>query len=393
MTAVIHHGPPGSYKSFAIVQDIVIPALMKGRTVVTNIRGLDDIDRIAQAMDVEIPDGTQLIHVGQRSKEDYEKMATFHHWVPVGALICIDEAQAVYPTRLRSLSVFDVPEGQERENYNGEAMPVDVERAFDMHRHFNWDIYISTPNIAKIHKEIRGVCEYAYRHRDMSGLLPWIKNQWREFKHDSEQSGKSVSHYIGSPVVKKADLRVFECYRSTATGEAKSSNENKNIFNDPKLRVFLSVAVFALCVFIYALWGAVERYSDRINQNTEASVTPSAAAPAVVTTPDNSSQVDSFPAEVSDRLTVPLSSLLSGRELFFAGSFFGRHYFTALGDKSQLTFTDIDFESAGFSVDVLSDCLAILRSPESVTYATCLPDIDDQKDRSVAASDAPERIF
>ena len=85
--------------------------------------------------------------------------------------------------------------------------------------------------------------------------------------------------------------------------------------------------------------------------------------------------------------------MLSGRELFFAGSFFGRHYFTALGDKSQLTFTDIDFESAGFSVDVLSDCLAILRSSESVTYATCLPDVDDQKDRSVAVSDAPERIF
>ena len=49
MTAVIHHGPPGSYKSFAIIQDVVIPALIQGRTVVTNIRGLNNIDRICEA--------------------------------------------------------------------------------------------------------------------------------------------------------------------------------------------------------------------------------------------------------------------------------------------------------------------------------------------------------
>lgn len=260
MTAVIHHGPPGSYKTFALVQRVIIPALQAGRVVCHNIRGLNSIPRICEAMGIEVPETAKLITVQHDSVEGFEYMARFFHWAPPGALIVMDEGQRVYPTRLRSLSEFDLPEPETFEN--GVQRPLTLENAFDQHRHMNWDIYISTTNVAKIHKEIRSVVEYAFRHRDLSGILPWLNNCWNEFKHDAEQSGKSVSHYIGTPRRYKSDPRVFGCYQSTATGEAKSSNENKSVFVDPKLRFFLGIIVLSISMFIYNLSNIADRYIE-----------------------------------------------------------------------------------------------------------------------------------
>ncbi|WP_221794602.1 zonular occludens toxin family protein [Oceanobacter mangrovi] len=260
MTAVIHHGPPGSYKTFALIQRVIIPALQQGRVVCHNIRGLDSIPRITEAMDIEVPESAQLICIKHDSQEGFEYMAKFFQWAPVGALIVMDEGQRVYPTRLRSLAEFDTPEDQRETLESGVQRPSNVENAFDQHRHMNWDIYISTTNVAKIHKEVRAVVEYAFRHRDMTGVLPWYKNKWREFKHDAEASGKSVSHYIGTPQLYKSDARVFQCYQSTATGKAKGSNENKSVFNDPKLRVFIGIVVLAICYLVYNVPKVADRF-------------------------------------------------------------------------------------------------------------------------------------
>jgi zona occludens toxin len=260
MTAVIHHGPPGSYKTFALIQRVIIPALEQGRTVCHNIRGLNSVDRIASTMEIDVPPEAKLICVKHDAQDGFEHMARFFQWAPVGALIVMDEGQRVYPTRLRSLAEFDTPDDQRETLESGIQRPSNVENAFDQHRHMNWDIYISTTNVAKIHKEVRSVVEYAFRHRDMAGVLPWYKNKWREFKHDAESSGKSVSHYIGTPALYSADARVFSCYNSTATGTAKGSNENKSIFADPKLRIFGAIAFLALIYFFYSATQVADRF-------------------------------------------------------------------------------------------------------------------------------------
>lgn len=393
MTAVIHHGPPGSYKTFAIVQDVVIPALKSGRVVVTNIRGLSDIDLVSKAMSVKFPDTARLMSVPHDSQDSFEHMARFFSWVPVGALVVMDEAQRVYPTRLRTLSEFDTPEHEREVLDSGVVRPFNVENAFDQHRHMNWDIYLSTTNISKIHKEVRAVCEYGYRHREMSGILPWYKNRWREFKHDPETSGKSVGHYIGTPVLRKSDKRVFECYKSTATGTAKGSNENKSVFNDPKLRIYLSIMVFAVVGFIYAMAGAVQRYSDRINAVDK---TGPEVSSQVVSVPSRSNTVrvsDPVPATSDDSLIVPLSTLLQGRTLYYTGSFFGEHYFTAIGRDNDLQFSGHDFEVSGYQLNILSSCVVSLVSGSSAFYATCPPTDDQNENRRRLAESSSDASF
>lgn len=305
MTAVIHHGPPGSYKTFALIQRVIIPALQAGRTVCHNIRGLNSVERIANAMMVDLPPEATLMAVEHDSHDGFEHMARFFQWAPMGALIVMDEGQRVYPTRLRSLAEFDTPTDERETLDSGVQRPSNVENAFDQHRHMNWDIYISTTNVAKIHKEVRSVVEYAFRHRDMAGVLPWYNNKWREFKHDAESSGKAVSHYIGTPELYTADTNVFECYQSTATGKAKGSSENKSIFADPKLRVFFAITILCVGYFIYSIAQMLERYEVGTEETAPSVVAP----PAVPNHPGTDLTAVKKPASDRSRLAPGLRYL------------------------------------------------------------------------------------
>ncbi len=243
MTAVIYHGPPGSYKTFSVTQDVIVPALKKGRLVVTNIRGLTSIDTIEQALNIQLPDTAQIMAL-PHTREGFYDIARFFHWAPKGALIVMDEGQRIYPTRQKTLAIFDFPGGKEA----AEEMerPATLEDAFDQHRHHNWDIYITTTHIDKIHREIRNVCEYGYRHRDVTGFLPWWRNRWKETKHDPSNNGTAPTHAVGQPRVRKADKRVFKCYQSTATGIAQKSSEGKNVFKNPKLIAVIGVMLVSI---------------------------------------------------------------------------------------------------------------------------------------------------
>ena len=146
-------------------------------------------------------------------------MGTFFHWAPVGALILMDEGQRVYPTRLRSLNMFDCTPPRATgfvDEHTGVEEDIEtVEEAFDCHRHMNWDIYISTPNIAKIHKEIRQVAEFGYRQKDLSSvstILAKFLGDIKRVKHNAEKSGDSESHALSS-TTHRINKKAFDCYQ------------------------------------------------------------------------------------------------------------------------------------------------------------------------------------
>jgi zona occludens toxin len=281
MATSIHHGPPGSFKSFTLVQRSVIDALKAGRVVITNIRGLTSIDRIRDQFDTDdfkIPDSADLIFVNTEVEQGRLLMAGWFHWVPLRALVIIDEGQRIYPDRrdfkLESLDQKIVPTGfavdeieiEINDEYTGQRYivrrPEDVFTAFDMQRHFQWDVFVSTPNIAKIKSPIREVAETAYRHKSLSGKLPaslsklfGFHNAWYEFQHDPENSGKLSSQIIGKPRKYRADERIFRCYQSTATGEHTESKADQTIIGDPKFRILAIALVLALGTIIFNLAG------------------------------------------------------------------------------------------------------------------------------------------
>lgn len=288
MATRIHHGAPGSYKSFTLVQRFAIPALIEGRAVVTNIRGFNSVDRvIAQFPDKDFSPNARIIWIDTTTQAGRTKMAKWFHWCPFGAMIIIDEVQQVYPDRrdfkLESLDKYTPEEGEIIEDIGlAEGRPEDVFTAYDKQRHYNWDIFCSTPNIAKVKKEIREVSEWAYRHRDLSGLLPWKKNTWIEHQHDAESSGKAASHRVGSPTEYKADPRVFACYQSTATGEHVASKAGRSIFQDKKL-----VGLFCLIIGCLLFMGYMFNHRQNLKaQHAGALSSPATQAPSRSPSPD-----------------------------------------------------------------------------------------------------------
>ncbi|MEQ5835471.1 zonular occludens toxin domain-containing protein [Marinobacter sp. NFXS9] len=250
MSIVIHHGHPGSYKSFGVLQRHAIPALEEGRTVVTNIRGFDSIEKVEEAMGLTLPDEAAILNVDTEGREAKDYMARWFHWVPHGAMVIIDEGQAIYPAKRKDFRPenLDYPGGHDQAQQD--ERPADMFEAYDMHRHYNWDVFICTPNISKVHGEIRQAAQVAFRHYSMGELLPWKKGKWREVEHDPENNGKSKSHAYGVPKEYKADTRVFATYRSTKTGEHQSNQGPQSVFKDKRVVAYLSISVIALVVFI-----------------------------------------------------------------------------------------------------------------------------------------------
>jgi zona occludens toxin len=257
----IHHGPPGSFKSFTLVQRFAIVALQQGRTIVTNIRDFDNLDLIKDAFpDLDFPSSARILWIDTRTADGRLVIACFYKWVPFGAMIVIDEIQQIYPDRrdfkLESLDKWlPHPDDIFDDGMISEGRPEDVFTAYDKQRHFNWDILASTTNIAKVKREIREVTDFAYRHRDLSGLIPWWKNRWIEHQHDPENNGKSKSHTAGAPKQYKADTRIFKCYSSTATGEHVANPFKRSIFTDPSILGF--IVLLGLCLaFFFAISGS-----------------------------------------------------------------------------------------------------------------------------------------
>lgn len=286
MATSIHHGAPGSFKSFSLVQRFAIPALKAGRCVVCNVRGFDSLDRIIEQFpDTVFPESARLIYLETTTRESRMVMAGWFHWVPIGALIIIDEGQEIYPDRkdfkLESLDTFVCPDGFEVEQ-TAEPRPVDVFTAYDKQRHYQWDIFISTTNIAKIKSEIRQVTEWAYRHRSLAGLFPWMKTSWMEHQHDAESNGKSESHRVGSPIRYKADPRIFKCYKSTATGEVTESQAGQSILKNPKL-LFAFFAIFT-SIFLFLYLVSTKKSSNDISEpvKSDSPVTAPVIAPSAL---------------------------------------------------------------------------------------------------------------
>lgn len=383
MTNVIHHGSPGSYKTYSIVQNVVIPALQAGRVVITNIRGLNDIEKIKSNLSISLPESASIWYI-QPDDDGFKLMSTFFHWAPAGALIAMDEGQRIYPTRNRRFDDLDlkidsiIHDQFDKPLINSETSqpilrPKTVENAFDQHRHFNWDIYISTPNISKIHKEIRHVVEWAYRHRNNSGLLPWLKNTWTEFRHDAENNGKSVSHYSGSPKRYKADPKIFNCYQSTATGVSKDSSENISIFRDSRLRFLFIVICLCLSYVFYSISSVLQRTKTETKTVDQVPV----VTPVQSLEKDSDISVPVSGSVVRNEAAAPVVSNepLKNAVIYYAGHINNQPIFTVRFSPSSsfITLTYDDMRHLGYSIKSISGSFVALSYSAKTIYAFTRP--------------------
>ncbi len=242
MSITIRHGANGSYKSASAIDEYFIPAAKEGRVVVTNIRGVSR-ERTMLIME-DVPDSFDVIFVDTDTAEGRAHIAKWFHWAPFGALLLFDEAGVIFPkiwtaTDIKSISY---PGGVEAAGVAGR--PATWVEAWEMHRHYNWDIVLTCPNIKSVRDDIRNTTEGAYKHKNRAIFGPLFKG-FNEGYHDATKNGTSQSdfYYIRS---KRCSSLAFKLYDSTKTGVFKNTLNGFNLFLTPRVLVLLAAAVGAI---------------------------------------------------------------------------------------------------------------------------------------------------
>jgi len=244
MAIKIHHGPNGSYKTSGAIQDDLIPALKSGRHIITNIRGLTR-DRVFKVFP-ELPSSLEIENLDLESLDDLEKMRTFPQWAPRGAFIIFDETQLIFIKSWREtdLRKFDFPGGAAAAKLADR--PINWLDGWTRHRHWNWDIILTTPNIGYIREDIRMTAEKAYLHSNLAVI--GIKGRYKESQHSATENKPAMK---GSMVtIKKINKRTFKLYESTATGSVSDTIAGKSIFRDPKVVLLLALPAIVFGNFL-----------------------------------------------------------------------------------------------------------------------------------------------
>ncbi|WP_343577299.1 zonular occludens toxin domain-containing protein [Pseudomonas sp.] len=276
MSIKIHHGPNGSYKTSGAIQDDAVPALKDGRVIITNVRGFT-LERAYEVFP-DLPNTAQIINLDLESLDDLERMRTWFQWAPRGAFLIFDETQLLFPKswREKDLEKFDFPGGPEAAH---EAdRPMNWLDAWTRHRHFNWDIVLTTPNISYIRDDIRMTCEMAYKHSNLAVI--GIPGRYKEAQHDAQLNRPPADGTIIE--YKRIKKQTFALYQSTATGKTQDTKAGKSLFRSPKLVLLL--ALLAACIGFVWYMGPLRTIGGEAAPTTAAPAAESPQDPAAANT-------------------------------------------------------------------------------------------------------------
>jgi zona occludens toxin len=219
---IIHEGVPGAGKSYDAVKKI-LAALKKGRTIYTNIDGLDRpecLEYISSYIGTTREDLADILFFIEKGK-----IQNFWDYTAEGSLIVIDEAQLFFNSR-------DFSKQSNREFSDWAST----------HRHHGYDLILITQRAERIDTAVRSLAEFKYRYRKLS------------FFGSMFNSGFMVYNYIGddpkhmSFAKRSYEKEIFPAYNSYV-GDATEQKFHKapNVFKHP---VFLSLPLI-FAAFIY----------------------------------------------------------------------------------------------------------------------------------------------
>jgi len=365
MAIKIHHGPNGSYKTSGAVWDDAVPAARAGRLIVTNVRGMSR-ERFENLFD-DLPSTFDVEFIDFESEIGLERIRTWFQWVPRNAFMIFDEAQTLFPQKWNDkyLERFDFPGGPDAAKLADR--PINFLDAWTRHRHFNWDIVLTTPNIKYVHSDIRGTSEAAYQHSNLALLGKWMKKivgkDYKEAMH-SAQENKAPTDGSNIVTLRKIDKRVFKLYDSTATGLHRDTMAGKNVLASPRILALVGVV---LAIFGYVYWSnGSAAFSNPLAVKPVAS-SPQVHQGAVPQSPvarDNVAVHGDSSKQINASDSTPLDPF-DGFEISVEGSLWNEEkgisfMFKMTKDGHQFSQTSKDLSLAGYSIFARGTCAAEL---------------------------------
>lgn len=248
-------GTPGSGKSYEAVKKIV-DNLMLGRTVCTNVDGMNDpkcleymknlvgMDDFTFDQRFRFLDSDQVKRFWKTEKvinlqfmQD-EESGVFNDIptevdeliCPHGSLIVIDEAHKPFNSR-------DWQNTSNRELADWAST----------HRHFGYDLVLITQDIEKVEKQVRSLTEWCYFFRKVNFFGGAVKKKYLCYSYSGDD-------HNGKPLAKSTrtyEDKYFPCYSSYSTSDAKEVGfmSHTNILKHP---IFYAIpVVIAFCLYMF----------------------------------------------------------------------------------------------------------------------------------------------
>lgn len=248
MSLQAYTGPPGAGKSYALMADVIVPAVMKGRRVLTNLDGVKPdlvrqycIDKGATAPgEVVLFDGHDSIKEGFFPRNNDDQDATLRP----GDLFVMDEVRMYWPRR--------------------GAFPGHLVNFIRYHRHFtaadgtSTDMVLATQLASDFHQDFRGVTERTFRFKKLGTIGLKDRYVWEMWEGHLQSKGESVATGNG-----KYKDEIFQLYKSYSGGVGKETavDTRANVFKSPKTWAIVAGMVLALLAGIGGLFwikGAAE---------------------------------------------------------------------------------------------------------------------------------------
>ncbi len=379
----IYHGSPGSYKTSNCVYCDLPKFAFDGRVIVTNIRGLEDRNKIKSVLEKRgnrfkifpwqqkryIPESFDIINVEHETLEGKEKWARWFHWAPEGCVLFVDEAQRIWRKEwtAKQLHQFDYPGGTDKAKED--HRPDDFLTSFEMHRHYNWDFVLTAPSIKLIRQEIREIADGAYFHVNSS--LIGFKGRFSQHYHMPSNNG-AISDTITSLYFRKIPKWVFKLYGSTATGVFSDTSAGSSIFKNKK---FLGLLFLMISLLFYSLPDFVSFFNRFVLNNDSTIENKKVSEPVISSVP------------VQDKISSGLSfNGFKDAKIFYLGNYKKKNgdliYLFEVRENNELRGTVLSslfFENLGYTINDISDNSVFLSNGFSKIFCKKIGVINDKE--------------
>lgn len=210
MTVSLYTGHVGSGKSYEVVKSVILPALMAGRSVVSNVEGLDveaieewcekaGCQEVGKLVVVDKLDVRDAKFFPERQKDGSYVPSAF---VPLGALVVIDEAPFYWGT-------------------DKTILPQHL-AFFREHRHITaedgtaCDLVVCAQAVGDIHRSLKSLVEFSIECRRLAAL-----GLNRKYTAITYEGAKRAQKYIMGRATRTYDRAIFPLYRSFSRGSGK----------------------------------------------------------------------------------------------------------------------------------------------------------------------------
>lgn len=243
MAITVYSGVPGSGKSYAVVSQVIVPAMLAGRMIRTNVDGLDVeklVDYCKVHPDLKGPIGQCIkFHGYDAQKPGFwptEETGDADTVVKGGDLIVLDEFKLYFAN-------------------TGKIVPDTMEPFMRYHRHFTsergqtCDVVIATQLITDIHRSWRGCVEGSFKFRKLKSLGAKGTFQWDFYEGHTQPKGGRTSN--GNGRYKNEISALYSSYSGGVAGIESNTDARQTIWS----KGLLTLIGFGVVAFVVAIYG------------------------------------------------------------------------------------------------------------------------------------------